>query len=96
MKRAEALEPKQESGTAVANLDFEEERRDGKAEIAELINVLEAILSVFWNMSECFEGLRLWEGNGTCNGKTHKNIEESGLDIGESEIGLSLGDGARV
>ncbi len=47
MKRAEALGPKQESGTAVANLDFEEERRDGKAEIAELINVLEAILSAF-------------------------------------------------
>ena len=31
--------------TAAANLDFEEERRDGKAEIAVLINVLAAILS---------------------------------------------------
>lgn len=39
------MTPKLERGTAVANLDFEEERRDGKAEIAVLINVLAAILS---------------------------------------------------
>ena len=36
---------KLERGTAAANLDFEEERRDGKGERAELINVLGAILS---------------------------------------------------
>jgi hypothetical protein len=55
VNREEALEPKQERGTAEANLDFEEERSDGKVEnIAELvINVLEAILKVrrrkkFW------------------------------------------------
>jgi len=34
----------QGSGFEVANLDFEEERSDGNAEIAELINVLQAIL----------------------------------------------------
>ena len=45
MKREETLEPKHEIGSAVANLDFEDERRDGKAVTAELINVLEAILS---------------------------------------------------
>jgi hypothetical protein len=31
-------------GSEFANLDFDEERSDGKAEIAELINVLQAIL----------------------------------------------------
>lgn len=36
---------KQVSGTLeLANLDFEDERRDGKAEMPELINVLQAIL----------------------------------------------------
>jgi hypothetical protein len=34
----------QGSGSEVENLDFEEERSDGNAEIAELINVLQAIL----------------------------------------------------
>jgi hypothetical protein len=31
-------------GSEFANLDFDEERSDGKADIAELINVLQAIL----------------------------------------------------
>lgn len=34
------------SGIEVENLDFEEERRDGKAEIAELINVLQAMFVI--------------------------------------------------
>jgi len=38
------VEAVQGSGIEVKNLDFEEERRDGKAEIAELINVLQAIM----------------------------------------------------
>lgn len=49
-KREEALVPKHDSGAAVANLDFEEERREGKAEIAELISVLEAILTGCWKL----------------------------------------------
>lgn len=40
----ETLVPKLDMGTAEANLDFEEERREGKAVIAELINVLAAML----------------------------------------------------
>lgn len=48
VKREEALLPKHAGiGTAVANLDLEEERRDGKAEIAELINVFVAIIILF-------------------------------------------------
>jgi len=39
----EALVPKLEMGTEEANLDFEEESKEGKAVIAELINVLAAI-----------------------------------------------------
>lgn len=38
------VEAVQGSGTEVENLDFEEERSDGNAEIPELINVLQAIL----------------------------------------------------
>ena len=37
-------EAKFENEVEVTNLDFDEERNDGKAEIAELINVLQAIL----------------------------------------------------
>jgi len=40
----ETLVPKLEMGTEEANRDFEEERREGKAVTAELINVLAAIL----------------------------------------------------
>lgn len=45
VKRDEALTPTLERGVAVANLDFEEERTDGKAVVAmpQLINVLAAI-----------------------------------------------------
>jgi len=45
VKRDEALAPTLGRGVAVANLDFEEERTDGKAVVAmpQLINVLAAI-----------------------------------------------------